>query len=319
MKRSCVIIFLIATLNVKTQDIHFSQYKNSTFFTNPSLTSFQSPDYLVVLQKRNQWQVVADPFSTFLMSIEAKNIVKNNSYGIHFMNDIAGDARYQTTGSIINYSKSIRYNSKTLFAIGLSAGFYQRKISFDNLVFIEQENFDNVSFYYPDINFGLLNKKTINNSIDLYSGISLFHINRPNQSLLETDSELLYPRLNIHTKANILLYDNWKITPHIFFSKQNVNQELLIGSDLHYLLYGDKNIFFGFGTNYRHKDAVYCNTNIKVGSFEVILNYDVNVSSLKTASNYNGAYEFLISYQWNKRKKHKQTINIKQKKCPKYL
>lgn len=317
--RTVVIIFLISILNVTAQDIHFSQYKNSTFFTNPSLTSFQSSDYLVLLQKRNQWQVVGDPFSTFIMSMESKNIVNNNSFGIHFMNDIAGDARYQTTGSIINYSKSIRQNSKTYFSIGLSAGFYQRKISFDRLVFIEQENFDNVSFYYPDINFGLSNKKIINNSIDLYSGISLFHINRPNQSLLESDKELLLPRFNIHTKANIFLYDNWKITPHVFFSKQNVNQEIIIGSDLQYLLYEDKNIFFGFGANYRHKDAVYYNANIKAGNFEVILNYDVNISSLKTASNYNGAYEFLISYEWNKRKKHNQTINIKQKKCPKYL
>ena len=136
---------------------------------------------------------------------------------------------------------------------------------------------------------------------------------------MESDKELLYPRFNIHTKANILLYDNWKITPHIFFSRQNVAQEFIIGTDLQYLLYEHKKMFFGLGTNYRYKDALYYNANIKVGSFEVILNYDVNISSLKTASNYNGAYEFLISYEWNKRKKHKQTINIKQKKCPKYL
>ena len=318
MKRF-IIILLITTLSATSQDIHFSQYKNSTFFTNPSFTSFQGSDYHVLLQKRNQWQVVADPFSTFLMSIESKKILNNNSFGIHFMNDIAGDARYQTTGSIINYSKSIRKNSTTFFAVGLSAGFYQRKISFDNLVFIEKENFDNVSFYYPDLNLGLLIKKIVNNSIDLFSGISLFHINRPNQSLFENDEELLYPRFNMHTKANILLYDNWKITPHIFFSKQNINQELIIGSDLEYLLYKDKNVFLALGTNYRHKDAIYYNANIKAGSFKVILNYDVNISSLKTASNYNGAYEFLISYEWNKRKKRKQTINIKQKKCPKYL
>lgn len=318
MKRF-IIILLITTLSATSQDIHFSQYKNSTFFTNPSFTSFQGSDYHVLLQKRNQWKVVADPFSTFLMSIESKNMLNNNSFGIHFMNDIAGDARYQTTGSIINYSKSIRKNSTTFFAVGLSAGFYQRKISFDNLVFIEQENFDNVSFYYPDLNLGLLIKKIINNSIDLHSGFSLFHINRPNQSLFENDEELLYPRFNVHTKANILLYDNWKITPHIFFSKQNINQELIIGSDLEYLLYKDKNVFLALGTNYRHKDAIYYNANIKAGSFKVILNYDVNISSLKTASNYNGAYEFLISYEWSKRKKRKQTINIKQKKCPKYL
>ena len=318
MKRF-IIIMLITTLSATSQDIHFSQYKNSTFFTNPSFTSFQGSDYHVLLQKRNQWQVVADPFSTFLMSIESKKILNNNSFGIHFMNDIAGDARYQTTGSIINYSKLIRKNYTTFFAVGLSAGFYQRKISFDNLVFIEKENFDNVSFYYPDLNLGLLIKKIVNNSIDLFSGISLFHINRPNQSLFENDEELLYPRFNMHTKANILLYDNWKITPHIFFSKQNINQELIIGSDLEYLLYKDKNVFLALGTNYRHKDAIYYNANIKAGSFKVILNHDVNISSLKTASNYNGAYEFLISYEWNKRKKHNQTINIKQKKCPKYL
>ena len=318
MKRF-IIIMLITTLSANSQDIHFSQYKNSTFFTNPSFTSFQGSDYHVLLQKRNQWQVVADPFSTFLMSIESKKILNNNSFGIHFMNDIAGDARYQTTGSIINYSKIIRKNYTTFFAVGLSAGFYQRKISFDNLVFIEKENFDNVSFYYPDLNLGLLIKKIVNNSIDLFSGISLFHINRPNQSLFENNEELLYPRFNMHTKANILLYDNWKITPHIFFSKQNINQELIIGSDLEYLLYKDKNVFLALGTNYRHKDAIFYNANIKAGSFKVILNHDVNISSLKTASNYNGAYEFLISYEWNKRKKRKQTINIKQKKCPKYL
>ena len=318
MKRF-IIILLITTLSATSQDIHFSQYKNSTFFTNPSFTSFQGSDYHVLLQKRNQWQVVADPFSTFLMSIESKKILNNNSFGIHFMNDIAGDARYQTTGSIINYSKLIRKNYTTFFAVGLSAGFYQRKISFDNLVFIEKENIDNVSFYYPDLNLGLLIKKIVNNSIDLFSGISLFHINRPNQSLFENDEELLYPRFNMHTKANILLYDNWKITPHIFFSKQNINQELIIGSDSEYLLYKDKNVFLALGTNYRHKDAIYYNANIKAGSFKVILNHDVNISSLKTASNYNGAYEFLISYEWNKRKKRKQTINIKQKKCPKYL
>ena len=229
------------------------------------------------------------------------------------MNDIAGDARYQTTGSIINYSKSYKKKFHNIFCNWFKRGFYQRKISFDNLVFIEQENFDNVSFYYPDINLGLLNKKIINNSIDLYSGISLFHVNRPNQSLLESDKELLYPRFNMHTKANILLYDNWKITPHIFFSKQNINQEFIIGSDLQYLLYEDKNVFFGLGTNYRHKDAIYYNANIKAGSFEVILNYDVNISSLKTASNYNGAYEFLISYEWNKKKNISRQLILNKK------
>ena len=116
MKRF-IIILLITTLSATSQDIHFSQYKNSTFFTNPSFTSFQGSDYHVLLQKRNQWQVVADPFSTFLMSIESKKILNNNSFGIHFMNDIAGDARYQTTGSIINYSKLIRKNYTTFFGL----------------------------------------------------------------------------------------------------------------------------------------------------------------------------------------------------------
>ena len=108
------------------------------------------------------------------------------------------------------------------------------------------------------------------------------------------------------------------ITPHIFFSNQNINQELIIGSDLNYLLYDDKNIFFGLVINYRYKDAVYFNANIKAGSFEVLLNYDLNISSLKTASNYNGAYEFLISYEWNKAKNISRQL-ILNKKCPKYL
>ena len=105
MRRFLVISLLISPLFFKGQDIHFSQFSKSTFFLNSSLLGFQKNDYKATLQRRSQWKSVAIPFSTFTASIERKALFKNNSLGIQFINDIAGDARFKTTGINIIYSK----------------------------------------------------------------------------------------------------------------------------------------------------------------------------------------------------------------------
>ena len=85
-------------LNIKTQ--LFSQTHHSLVFKVQ----------IIMLYYKNvtNGKLLQIHSAHLLMSIESKNILNNNSFGIHFMNDIAGDARYQTTGSIINYSKVIR-------------------------------------------------------------------------------------------------------------------------------------------------------------------------------------------------------------------
>ena len=58
--------------------------------------------------------------------------------------------------------------------------------------------------------------------------------------------------------------------------------------------------------NFRHSKA----------NLEIIASYDINTSSLVAASNFMGAFEFSIKYGWSV---FKETKEIKQKICPKYL
>jgi len=98
MKKTAFILLLFSSTLVKSQDIHFSQFLRSSFFLNPSLTSFQQNDYKATLQRRSQWKSVAEPFNTFTISVESKDLFPSHSVGLQFLNDIAGDAKFKTTG-----------------------------------------------------------------------------------------------------------------------------------------------------------------------------------------------------------------------------
>ena len=85
MKKLVLILLLYSSVSVKSQDVHFSQFSKSTFLLNPSLSSFQENDYKVTLQRRSQWESVAEPFNTFTISAERKDLFPSHSIGIQFI------------------------------------------------------------------------------------------------------------------------------------------------------------------------------------------------------------------------------------------
>ena len=61
MKRLISILIIYSSFPAIGQDVHFSQFSKSSFLLNPSLTSFQQNDYKATLQRRSQWESVAEP------------------------------------------------------------------------------------------------------------------------------------------------------------------------------------------------------------------------------------------------------------------
>ena len=85
--RVFIIIFLSTVfLKLNAQDIHFSQFKNSKININPALTGEQESDYLAILQRRSQWGSVTDPFKTISIAFYRKDIYKQYSFAIEFLN-----------------------------------------------------------------------------------------------------------------------------------------------------------------------------------------------------------------------------------------
>ena len=316
MKKLVLILLLYSSVSVKSQDVHFSQFSKSTFLLNPSLSSFQENDYKVTLQKRSQWESVAEPFNTFTISTERKDLLPSHSIGIQFLNDIAGDAKFKTTGYNFLYSKLFKITKINFLSVAAGAGVFQRTLSFDDLIFSDEEIYENIIFWFPEVNLGISNKYWLNKKTTVINGLSIFHLNRAKQSLTGDKNVRLNRKINFHSSLNHSINKTLLISPKIFYSTQDKENEFIFAFDIEYLLKGDKKIILKSGLSYRWADAIIYNFGAEIDNFDCLISYDLNTSSLSKATNNKGGFEFSLVYVWDIKQKEK---TLQPKQCPKYL
>ncbi len=312
-----LLIIIISSFIAKGQDIHFSQFSKSIFFLNPSILAYQHDDYKINLHTKSQWKSVAKPYKTTTFSVEINDIIPTHSLAIQVLNDIAGDAYFKTAGLNIIYCKSIGFSdlSKLSFAAGL--GFFQRSLLYDNLIFNEIEQYQNINFWFPDVSIGLSHQKKINKKVIIRNGVSLFHLNNPRQSLTGVENVRLHKRVNFHSSINYSLNNENYIIPRVFFSNQLKNREIIFVIETKHLYSKKKEIIFNPGISYRLHDAMIFMLGVEFENIECSVSYDYNISNLRKASNYKGGLEFSICYFWNKKKKNGE-FKVKEA-CPKYF
>lgn len=316
MKKLFLILFICSVVSVKSQDVHFSQFSKSTLLLNPSLTSFQENDYRVLLQRRSQWESVAEPFNTLTISVEKKDLFPSYSIGIQVLNDIAGDAKFKTTGANFSYSKRLKITKNNLISIAAGAGVFQRSLSFEELIFSDEEIYEKINFWFPEVNLGISNKYWYNKQTKFISGISFFHLNRSKQSLTENNDVRLNRKINIHSSIYYSINPKVLISPKIFYSTQDKDREAVFAFDAEYLLKRDKKTILKSGFSYRWADAIIYSFGIEIDNLDCLISYDFNTSSLSEATNNKGGFEFSLAYVWDIKQKEKI---IQPKQCPKYL
>jgi len=316
MRKIALILVLFFGVNAWAQDVHFSQFKASSFLLNPALVGAQNNDYKATLQRKSQWASVSVPFNTLSFSLERKDIIPSHNIGVQFLNDIAGDSRFKTTGINLGYAKKVSITADNLFSFGAQFGIFQRSIVFDDLVFNDPENLSNLNFIFPDVAIGIANLYQINRKTTLESGIAFYHINKPKQSFTDNDAIRLNQKINFHTALNYAYTDNLSIQPKLVFSNQDTDKEFLLGCDVNYLLEGERDILLKSGIADRFNDALILYFGAEIEGFSCVVSYDVNTSSLTNASNNKGGFEFALVYQWKVKKKIKI---VEQEICPKYL
>ena len=316
MRKIALIMMMSFLVNASAQDVHFSQFLTNSFVLNPAMVGVQKSDYKASLHRKSQWASVSIPFTTFTLALERKDILPSHSFGIQFLNDIAGDSRFQTSGLNFTYVKSVAISKENIFRFGAEFGFFQRSIVDDDLVFNNPENLSNFNFTFPDISLGVANQLFLNKDLLLETGIAFFHINKPKQSFTDDDAIRLNQKINFHTALNYSYTDNLSIQPKLVFSNQNTDKEFLLGCDVNYLLEGERDILLKSGIADRLNDALILYFGAEIEGFSCVVSYDVNTSSLTSASNNKGGFEFALVYQWKSKKK----IKIVEKEiCPKYL
>lgn len=255
MKKIVQLIFLLFPLLTIAQDVHFSQFYETPLIINPASAGFYDGRQRAVLNYKNQWQGIPNPFVTMAASFDMPLFEsgKRNAHlglGFNAYRDQAGDAKFGTTQVNLSISGIIKLNPNNKISVGIQGGGAQRSANFSNLEWGNQFNGSGFntsvpsneintlnSFLYGDISAGIFYEFTnIENSFagkDVFKfniGVSGFHLNKPDLTFYNGASDRLYSRYVFHTS---LRYDipetRLSIVPMAMYALQGPSSELLAG------------------------------------------------------------------------------------------
>ncbi len=328
------IFLFVFCANTRAQDIHFSQFYNSPLTLNPANTGQFDGDYRFAGNYRNQWNAVTIPFATFSMSGDARNVFgqKNLGLGVVFNHDNTGDSRFTTTVFNVSgsYNFSLNESNTQNLSVGVQTGITNKTLSYDELRFDAQYN--GISFQD-----GLPNRESFNTNsqtfMNLHSGIgysnqislrerfeigaSVFNITKPKESYFNNQAIELDRRFSAHTSYQFQATNSIDIIPAMFFMRQGKYFEYIVGARGKYILseaVGATQSAY-LGLFFRTKDAGFITAEYDYNNWHFGLSYDINLSTLRQASNGRGGIELSVIYIL---KKIKPSAS-KHKKCPNYL
>ena len=318
--------------SVKAQDIHYSQYNYSPLNLGGAATSLMNADFRVEANNRKQWNSVTVPYQTFSIGAEEKlkyfrNSLSNYSGGLLINQDKAGDGALKTLNCYLSvgYQYQLTKDSDSWISFSVSPGFTQKSIDFNKLTFDNQftgdlfnpmaptgESPTNNRLTYFDVGGSVMFHQQ-KESQHFYTVYQIRHLNRAKQNFYSSIpyKQSIYHQVvigDIIQGSNGLTY-----LPSISLSKQNKFIECIFGAEVT-IPSSKKNQSIVGGVHYRLKDAIIPSIAINYDKFRIGLSYDINLSSLKTASKSKGGAEISIIYQTLQIKAQPQRKTI----CPIY-
>lgn len=315
-------VIAVAALPVAAgaQDIHFSQFYETTILRNPALTGIFSGDYKLGASYRSQWNSISNPFQTAMISAETRFGINKEvndfiSVGLLSYYDKAGSIGLKTLSiyPAVNYNKSLEDNYNSFLSVGFTGGFMQRsfdasKVTTDNQYLGNDFNANNPTgenFNSPQVNnFDLgagvsFSSSTGNDSrrnISYYVGVSGYHFTQPKNSFMGDNTVNLDMKWNLTGGMSMAIDENYNFQFHANYMKQGPYNEVIAGG---LLGWGKKDIddeiAFGIfvGAFYRvlNNDALVPVCKIKYKDYTFGVSYDVNISNVSALTNSRGGYE----------------------------
>lgn len=324
-----VLAFFAMTVTSLAQDPHFSQFYTSPLTQNPALAGAVY-DVQAVLNYKDQWSSVADPFKTIAASFDMKFVKKRikNGYwagGLNLFKDDAGASKLRTLLLNLSMAYHIQLDQYNRLGAGLQGGIVQRSINFGDLQWGSQYNgmrYDaalpsgeaggEATHFFADAGAGIVwsfnnNTGTIevtdNDFLKWNAGASLFHVNRPDLSFTGTE-DLLNIKYVLHGNGLFSIpRSDIAFAPGFMFSMQGPATEILYGSLIRYNLQQNskytgfsKGAAISVGAFHRWGDALALALQLEVSGYKLGMSYDLNSSDLRTATKGMGGFEISIAY-----------------------
>ncbi|HUM67018.1 MAG TPA: PorP/SprF family type IX secretion system membrane protein, partial [Chitinophagaceae bacterium] len=260
--KCCILIscLLLVTANLRAQDPAFSQFFSSPLNINPALTANINSDWRLITNLRDQWIGPASPyvtgtvsFDTKVMQNKAPNMPENNFIGLGgmLMFDHAMSGVVKSSYGSLNLSYNVKltegYYTERL-GIGFGAIYGHRRIDFSRIDFEEQFTGFGFNRNLPTGETALSNMKAyISASAGItYSatseqsnfdiGISAFHLNKPRQTFLKDEQQVLAIRKVAHANYERYLNDQLVINANGIYQYQSKASYFSVGTALGYFL-----------------------------------------------------------------------------------
>jgi len=329
LKKNILYIFcFLVAVNLKAQDIHFSQFYFSPLSLNPANTGNYKGDYRFFGNYRSQWRDISKAYNTFSVGGDF-NIYPSNqniSGGLILINDKSGGnlqvLKIMPSGAF--HKKIAGYN----LHIGIQPGLVIKSIDFYSHSFPEQLNWNtgkfdnslsntetNVSqrFTYFDLNTGVGASKKFG-KIEPEIGYTLFHINSPKESFFGSNNKLKIRQaynlgLNYYLSPKIILrgYTMYGYTTKVSDWVSGINFEYVLSKNVFFT----NSVFAGFMWRdgfKRNPDAGIVTAGINYSHYTIGFSYDITFSQLKTAVDSKGAYEIAFIYKAKNTRLNKKAV-----------
>jgi type IX secretion system PorP/SprF family membrane protein len=306
-------MMLVHRLAAQT-DPHFTQNYTYPLYTNPAMTGTADGEYRVSAVYRSQWGSISNPYRTTGISFDTRTN-KNIGLGLNLLNQSAGDGGFD----YLNAYGSIAYNGvkwgKDLnhrLVLAMQAGLINRRVNPSKFKWGEQwnpitgynagnattETFAATSSTTFDVGAGALYyDATPGKKANAFGGVSFFHLNKPKDPIISTQSTELNKlpmRYTVHGGVSFNLFERTSIVPHVLFMQQGTAKEIMLGTYVQ--LNVNEFTDFMFGGYYRNNDAVAPFVGVDYKNFMIGLSYDVNTSKLGAMSRNVNSFELSLTY-----------------------
>jgi len=322
--RGWIFVFIFSFLCwrfVRGQDPHFSQFYASPLNLNPSNTGLFAGDVRSSAVYRNQWQSIVTPFSTGTVAVDGRilrNLLKEDhvlGIGITGLFDQSnnGGLRSRFLAVTAGYNHQLDGNGYHRLGIGFQASVVSKSVDYNRFVFSRQftpngfdislptgEPISYLNISYPDYGTGILYSGYSSTEHQWHIGASYYHITRPNESVTGADARLS-TRKTLHLGYNFPVNDESRIFFSGLYMSSAITAEAILGTVFQKSLNNyEMNSSILMGVFYRFNESIIPYVGVEINQIQAGISYDVNISSLKSASNFRGGMEFTVQYIFSK-------------------
>ena len=314
------ILSLIVTRSLNAQDPSFSQFFSSPLNINPALTANINADWRLISNLRDQWIGPASPYVTGTISYDSKimqnkvpNVeTENNIMGVGgmLMFDYAMSGVVKSTYASLNLSYNIKIIEddyhKQRIGLGFGAIYGRRHIDFSRVDFEEQFTGLGFNTNLPTGETALSNMKpyfsasagivysytTEKSNLDL--GVAGFHLNKPRQTFLEDENQILAIRKVAHANFETFINERVVLNTNAIYQFQSEANYFSIGAALGYYIGDAAESLLTGGLWYWSKNALIPYISLAYKDFQFGVSYDITTSKLNQAARKPSTWELSL-------------------------